>query len=207
MLDTGSPTSFHATGFIKWAGVKIPVCSSVNGVSKDYLSTNVGRNIDGLVGMDIIHRFPLLISLRDNQLFIDDDANYSRSFKQIELGPFAQGLIAIEMLVNNRVVRMIVDTGAPISYINKTFVEGLVFEREVTDFHPLIGSFKTHTYRCKVNHINEDAPYYQEFGILPNLIESTLSMLHIDGIIGVELFKRYRIQIKNGQLFLPPQGI
>lgn len=91
-------------------------------------------------------------------LFIDDNANYAPSFK----GTLAQGLIAIEMLVNKRALRMIVDTGAPISYIKRTIVAGLAPVREVEDFNPLIG---------------------------------------------IDLLKRYRIQIKDGKLFLPPQGI
>lgn len=157
--------------------------------------------------MDIIHRYPLQISLSDNMLFIDDNANYAPSFK----GTLAQGLIAIEMLVNKRALRMIVDTGAPIAYIKRTIVAGLAPVREVEDFNPLIGTFKTYTYRCEVNLIIEDLPslpsYHQEFGILPVRLESILSMLHFDGIIGIDLFKRYRIQIKAGKLFLPPQGI
>ncbi len=207
LLDTGSPASFHAAGSIRWGGDDIPVFTSVSSVSKEYIHANVGVNVDGLVGMDIIHRYSVVISLRDNMLLVDDDTSYPRSFKCVGLGPLAQGLIGIEMSVNRRAVGMIVDTGAPISYINRAVVAGMTSEREVRDFHPLIGDYKTNTYRCEVAHINDDVPYCQEFGLLPNLLEATLSMINVDGIIGVDLFKRYRIQIKDGKLFFPPQGI
>lgn len=207
ILDTGSPTSFHSSGVINLSGEDISVGTSIVGVCSYYLSSNVGTSINGLVGMDIIHRYSLLVDARCGYLFIDDDAVYSRSFKSFDLGPLAQGLIAIEMRVNNIPVRMIVDTGAPVSYIKESIVKGLVSNGEVNDFHPFMGDFKTETYQCVVDSVVDGKQYNQTFGVLPNLLSMTLAMLQVDGIIGVDLFKRYRIQIRDGKLFLPPQGI
>ena len=157
--------------------------------------------------MDIIHRYPMLVDLRCGAVFIDDDAIYDRSLEHVELGPFAQGLIAVKMMVNNRIVRMIVDTGAPVSYINDYIVGGMESEGEINDFHPLIGDFHTLTYRCEVVPVAAEKPYFQMFGVAPGMLSMTLSMLQVDGIIGIDLFKRYRIQIRDGKVFLPPQGI
>lgn len=207
LLDTGSPASFHSSGFINLCGEDIAVNTSLTGVSSNYLSSKVGINIDGLLGMDIINRYPILIDIRCGLILVDDDAVYLRKLKQFEMGSFGQGLIAIEMMVNNRNVRMIVDTGAPTSYINESIVSGITSEGEVEDFHPFIGDFSTNTYRCDVNILPEIETHNQVFGVLPNLLGKALSMLNVDGIIGIDLFKRFRIQIKNGTLFLPPQGI
>ena len=207
ILDTGSPTSFHSSGVINLSGEDIPVGTSALGVRSDYLTSQIGTSIDGLIGMDIINRYPMLIDARDGHIFINDDSIHSHSFKSFDLGPLSQGLIAIEMGVNNNPVRMIVDTGAPISYIKKSIVEGLVSEREVSDFHPLIGDFKTELYQCAVDSVLNGEQYNQTFGVLPNLLSMTLDMLHVDGIIGIDIFKRYRIQIRDRKLFLPPQSI
>ena len=192
---------------INLSGEDISVATSIVGVCSEYLSSNVGTSINGLVGMDIIHRYPLLVDAREGYLFIDDDAVYSHSIKSFDLGPLAQGLIAIEMRINNIPVRMIVDTGAPVSYVKESIIRGLESKGEMTDFHPFIGEFKTETYQCVVDSVLDGNQYNQTFGVLPNLLSMTLAMLQVDGIIGIDLFKRYRIQIKEGKLFLPPQGI
>lgn len=207
ILDTGSPVSFHSSGIIDLCGEDIAVNTSIPGVSADYLSSKVGTRIDGLLGMDIIDRYPLLIDLHCGFMFADDDAVYPRALDDFELGPVAQGLLAIRMLVNNRPVKMIVDTGAPVSYINQSIVSGMANDGEIDDFHPLIGDFHTKTYCCEVIPMTGENPYNQMFGVLPEMLGLTLAMLQADGIIGVELFKRYRIQIREGKLYLPPQGI
>ena len=207
ILDTGSPESFHPSGIIKWCGEDLPVKTSLTGVRADYLRTHVGANIDGLVGMDIIHRYPMLVDLRCGAVSIGDDAIYDRSLEHVELEPHAQGLIAVKMMVNNREVRMILDTGAPISYINNYIVDGMESEGEINDFHPLIGDFHTLTYRCEVVPMTTEKPYVQMFGVAPSMLSMMLMLLRVDGIIGVDLFKRYRIQIRVGKLFIPPEGI
>jgi hypothetical protein len=54
--------------------------------------------------------------------------------------------------------------------------------------------------------VNQDV-YSQRFGIPPQAVSMTLGMLDVDGVIGIELFKRYRIQFNNQTVYLPPQGI
>ena len=207
ILDTGSPVSFHSSGMINLCGEDIAVKTSIHGVSADYLTSKVGTRIDGILGMDIIQRYPLMIDLHCGFVFADDDAVYPRALEDFELGPLAQGLLAIKMWVNRQPVKMIVDTGAPVSYINQSIVNGMASEGEINDFHPLIGDFHTDTYRCEVIPMKGEPPYNQAFGILPPMLGMTLVMLQADGIIGVELFKRYRIQIREGKLCFPPQGI
>jgi len=102
---------------------------------------------------------------------------------------------------------MIVDTGAPISYINHTFIDGLKVESTEKDFSPYIGEFQTDTYMCNVNLLEEVFSYEQTFGNLPEIMGSAVSRLGVDGVIGIDLFKRYRLQIRNGHLFIPSQGI
>ena len=206
IVDTGSPQSFHSSGVISLCGEVLSVETSNAGVKADYLSEKVGTEINGLIGMDIINRYPLLIDLRNRVIIVDDDAIYTNAAKHVELGSIAQGLMAIEMMVNNKTARMIVDTGAPLSYISKSFVGGRESEGVLSDFHPLFGDFSTDTFRCHVTPIANEQAYDQLFGILPDMLQMVLSMLSVDGIIGIDLFKRYRIQIRNGVLYIPPQG-
>ena len=63
------------------------------------------------------------------------------------------------------------------------------------------------TFICEVDTMVGQGVYSQIFGIPPQVISMTLGLLDIDGVIGIELFKRYRLQFNNQVVFLPPQGI
>ncbi len=207
LVDTGSPISIHPSGKLVFGENEFTVKSSVPGVSTNYISEKVGCEINGLLGMDIINSMPILFSLKDGVMFLDDDAEYSAHFKMCPLSPMSGGLLAITISVNGKEANMIVDSGAPISYIHRDFVSGLESVGIVNDFSPFIGDFQTETFLCEVDTmVNQDA-YSQRFGIPPQAVSMTLGMLNVDGVIGIELFKRYRIQFNNQTVYLPPQGI
>lgn len=203
LVDTGSPLSFHPSGNLVF-GEEFPVSHTYLGVTPQYLSDNVGYEIHGLLGMDIINRMPVTFNLEEGFVLFDDEAEYTNAFEMYPLGPSAMGLVAIKISVNNRRAKMIVDTGAPISYIAPGFVEGLESVGMMDDFHPSIGNFQTETYNCDVYTLIGDEPYSQIFGIPTQELSITFGMLNVDGIIGVELFKRYRLQIKDQSVFLLP---
>ncbi|MCR4603354.1 MAG: retropepsin-like domain-containing protein [Prevotella sp.] len=208
LIDTGSPFSFHASGTMKLCGEEIAVRTSIPETTSSYLSEKVGAQIEGILGMDMINRYPLLVDVKNKFIFLDDDAIYDRKCQGLAKGLSAANFyVGISIMVNNKKAKMIVDTGAHISYIHHTFTDGLKVESTEKDFSPYIGEFQTDTYMCKVNLLEEGFSYEQTFGNLPSVIGSAVSMLGIDGIIGIDLFKRYRLQLRNGCLFIPPQGI
>ena len=210
LIDTGSPISFHPSGVLCIGENRFDVPKSIPGVTQQYLSDKVGCDIDGILGMDVINMAPTLISLKDRIMFFDDDAVYHNQFKMYPLSKLAGGLFAITIAVNSQIANMIVDTGAPISYILPNFLNGLNPKMRKEDFSPLIGNFDTETYLCEVECIEALSPsrnYEQLFGIPPHAIAMTLNYLKVDGIIGIDLFKQYRMQLRNGILYFPPQGI
>ena len=207
IVDTGSPVSFHHSRVLNLCGEQISVRDSIPDVSKEYLSEKVGTQIDGLLGMDIIRQHPLLVSLKDGFIILDDDVPYNHSFCHIDNNHFSDMMIIIRMLVNGHPAKVIVDTGAPLSYIQRTFTEDLKCDCIRDDFSPYIGNYKTETFLCEVDTKIDDKPYIQRFGTPPALLEMTLQQLNVDGVIGVDLFKQYRIQIRGTKMFLPPQGI
>lgn len=207
LVDTGSPISIHPSGSIVIGENVFSVRSSVPVVSTNFISEKVGCEIHALLGMDIINRMPTLFSLKDGWMFWDDDAKYPKHFKNFHLGPLSEGLVAITISVNGMEANMIVDSGAPISYIRPEFLSGLDSAGVVDDFSPFIGDFQTETFICEVDTMVGQGVYSQRFGIAPQAISMTLGLLDVDGIIGIELFKRYRIQFNNHIVFLPPQGI
>lgn len=207
IIDTGSPVSFHATGVMNLCGETIPVSRSIPHVSKEYLSVKVGMTIDGLLGMDLINQHCLTISLKDDFIMLDDETHFTHSFCCRETGPEYGGLIVIRIVVNGRPAKVFVDTGAPISYIHPSYTEGLKSDGIMTDFSPFIGDFQTSIYTCEVDALVGEKPYTQKFGTPPDIVAMTMNQFNVDGVIGVDLFRQYRIQIREGMLYLPPQGI
>ncbi len=211
LIDTGSPLSFHKLGRIILGGEEISVPTSIMGVTDDYLTQKVGCEVKGIIGLDVINKYPTLISIKDNILIINDDAEYSTKLRQAMPGNAIGGIICVEMCINGRDARMLVDTGAKISYIKDEFVAGLELKEMADDFSPYIGDFKTPIYSCKTELLLADGSvhhtYMQDFGKMPQMVRMTIEMIKMDGIIGFDLFKRFRLQLKHGEIYLPPQVV
>lgn len=206
VIDTGSPHSFHESGLIKLGGKSIDVANSLPGVLCDYLSKKIGVRVQGIMGVDIIHQYRTLISLKDSLMFINDDDS---SLWQLQSIPLPMNLFGIKIQINGQQARMVVDTAAPVSYINRRYVYGQRSVDTVNDFSPYCGDFEAEIYEGETSMGLSlgDFIYTQRYGIPPPIVSLMLDSLSVDGIIGVDLFKRYRLQLFNGHVFLPPQGI
>lgn len=212
LIDTGSQISFHKSGNITLGKEKFNVPISVMGVTDKYLTQKVGAEINGVLGMDVIKKHIITISLKNKLLFFNDDAEYSCKLCPAVPCEKLGGLLSIELLINGRNARVLVDTGAPISYIDSSFVDGIERKTIVDDFSPYEGDFKVPTYECKVDLMMNNGrlelnSYKQDFGEMPPTISKIVSTLNMDGIIGYEFFKKFRLQINKGDIFFPPQGI
>lgn len=205
VLDTGSPLSFHQSGKIDVCGQIVDVPTHLPVVSCDYLCSNVGQDIRGLLGMDIISQHCTMVSVRDNLLFINDNASYYHHFIPYELQ--MGNLLAIRIKVNGIPARMIVDSGAPISYISEVYLKGLNSVGIAYDFSPYCGHFETNLYECETDTQIQGVKFQQRYGTPPPQIRMKLGQLHADGIVGVDLFKLFRLQLKDSRVFFPPQGI
>jgi hypothetical protein len=50
---------------------------------------------------------------------------------------------------------------------------------------------------------NQDIAY----GRMPMQLSMLLNMLNVDGIIGYDLFEKFRVVVDRGEIRFPPQGI
>ena len=201
LVDMGSPVSFHKSGILVLGETQTDVSSSLPMVSAEFLSENIGCRIDGLLGMDLMNKVTTSIRLNDGVIVFDDDAVYPTRFQMYPLSKLAFGLLAIKMSVNHKKVNLVVDTGAQISYIRKEFISGLELDKTMEDFSPYISSFKTDTYICETDTLIGHTVFSQRFGIPPKEILLILDLFQADGIIGIDLFRRYDLQIRGGAIY------
>ena len=216
LIDTGSPTSFARGGHISFGDSTTDVTESAVGMlDADMLSRFVGTHLAGLVGMDILSRDRLTFGR--SKIFVGgdviDNVNdipvYSgpplrdSSFIDLETESF-MGIPVVKMNVNKRSVRMFVDSGAKVSYLNPELLADFPIEETLHDFYPGIGEFDVgvSTVWCDL----KNWPFQARFGRLPPLLQMTLMMGGVDGILGHDFFSSYTIRIESGGasvLFVP----
>ena len=95
-------------------------------------------------------------------------------------------------------VKVLIDTGAPTSYVMSPLTDGLSAVDNVTDFNPMVpgGTFETPIFEFPVSFAGQQ--FDMRAGHLPFLIRATLSLLGVDGVIGMELLRRRPLLFANG---------
>lgn len=197
LIDTGSPLSFHSEGLIALGGESFEVPSSLMGTDSDYVSDNVGVRVDGLVGMDILGDGVLIDVPRGRIVLGHPTDGMTRVPSK---GMF--GYMAAEMDIRGRRATILIDTGAPTSYVSPSLTEGLSAVDNVTDFNPMVpgGTFETPIFEFPVLFAGQESVI--RAGHLPSLMRATLRLLGVDGVIGMELLKRQALLLADGGVWV-----
>ena len=198
LIDTGSPFSFHENACIQLGGEAYPVPTSLMGVNAAYIAEKVGQPVSGLLGMDIIGRTGLKIDIPGGKLSIFPSVD---GMVQIPSG-MGMGYVSVEMTLAGKPARVILDTGAPTSYVSRSFTEGLDPVGRTTDFNPLIpgDTFETPVFEFPASFAGNAFP--MKAGHLPGTLQGMLSMLGADGVVGMEILKRFAIVIADGRVWM-----
>lgn len=198
LVDTGSPMSFHENGSIRIGNEVFPVSTSLMGVDSSYIADKVGMPVSGLLGMDIIGRLGMKIDVPGGKLYI------SPSTEGMSRVPSEQGLgyVSMEMSVAGRPAKVILDTGAPTSYISKSFTQGLTPVGQVTDFNPMVpgDTFETPVFELPSAFAGKE--FTMKAGHLPGSMQVMLTLMGIDGVVGMEILKRYPVAIADGGIWV-----
>ena len=197
LVDTGSPMSFHELGRIRLCGGEYRVPASLPGAGADYVSDKVGERVAGLVGMDILGPLGVRVDVPGGKLTFYPS---TEGTAPVPSGVSGLGYVFADMTVAGRPARVILDTGAPVSYISPSFTEGLVAVDHVTDFNPMVpgDTFETPIFEFPASFAGCD--FQMRAGHLPGLFTGMLSMLGVDGVVGMEIFGRMPVVIADGKV-------
>ena len=212
LIDTGSPASFHVESCIEINGREHRVATSYMGITAQYLSQKIGCQISGLLGMDIMNLYEIHIDIRPVSYATGDVWFFEPNESLPIRGKGIMGIPTVEALIDGHKALLLFDTGAPISYIDRTYTQYAPVCDTVIDFSPLIGcgEFEVDRYMlttCFDNVCGRDGKSEIAYGNTPLQITMMLKALQVDGIIGYDLMEKYRIVIDRGGLYFPPQGI
>lgn len=208
LVDTGSPTSFSRNGCISFGGEVVDVSNSAMGMlDADTLSRYIGTRLDGLIGMDILGRNRLTFVW--DKIFVEhvigENGNDNQMYSSYPLRDSSvitldtetfMGIPVVRANVNKQSVRMFVDSGAKISYLNSKYLVNIPIEESLHDFYPGVGEFDVDVSSvwCDLN----GWPFQAKFGRLPPILQMTLMLGGVDGILGHDLFSSYTIRIDCG---------
>lgn len=189
VLDTGSPFSFGRADEVQLGGERFPVPDEAFGLDADRLSGLVGTRLEGLIGTDLLNGFDLDFDLAGGALTIGTGLPVPDG-DRIPLTDL-MGVPALEARSELGAHRMLLDTGAQLSYLQADEADRFPAAGPVRDFLPMFGTFETETRSVPFRVGTTDVTL--RCGRLPDLMGMTLSLAGVDGIIGAELFRGRRV--------------
>lgn len=198
LVDTGSPATFSASGSISICGETISVPTSLMGVSSSYITEKVGAPVQGLIGMDLIGRFGMCVDVENCTVTFGECGEGMTKVPSYSI----PGSIVMQMEINGKVAKVIPDTGAPTSYISPSFTEGLESVDTVTDFSPFSG---TDTFETPVFDVAAEVagrPFSMKVGHLPSELSFMLRMLGVDGCVGMDFLKHFKVLFSGDGVFV-----
>ena len=83
------------------------------------------------------------------------------------------------------------DTGARLSYLTNDITKDYASIGTVVDFYPGVGQFETDCFEVPV--VFDANSLVFKFGNLPEMLQRTLMLNGIRGIIGYDFFSRYQV--------------
>jgi predicted aspartyl protease len=184
LIDTGSPISGGKFYSKVWGNVDKG--NSVVFIPFDYLKKLAKVDFDAYAGMDILCKSNFSISLEKKQMVVTN-GDIQGEGELIEMSSVL-GTPVLPLSVSGKKLKLLVDTGSSITYIPKNLVKDLTPIKEVEDFYPLLGNFKTPVYNVEIEINNQKATL--ECGVLPAVLDLQVKLLG-DGILGNNILKYF----------------
>lgn len=193
LLDTGSPLSFHADGIVALNGKTYNVRTSLGGADSRYVTDNVGTAVSGLVGMDILGESNILIDAPGGRVVFD----YATD-GMTRVASSQGAYVFMEMEIRGRRVKVILDTGAPISYVSSSLTEGLEVVDVVDDFNPAVPGGKYRVPRYEFSAAFAGHEFLMRAGHLPPDLQMAVSILGVKGVVGIDVLKHQPVLVADG---------
>ena len=189
LLDTGAPASFGTSRNLAIDGEEFSVATGYLGLTAESLSQFVGVPCVGLLGVDVLGRFDLILDAAGARLTVST-AELQHSGHSIPLDEF-MGIPIVTARIGDSDHRLFFDTGAQISYFQDASLTSFPSAGRVTDFYPGFGQFQTDTHNVRVS--LGEVVFTLRCGRLPGLLGTTLMMAGTDGICGNAILSDRRV--------------
>lgn len=197
LVDTGGNRSFCETKQITLCDQRFSVPTYVQFYARldaEYASRNVGERVSGLIGMDILSQFAIKFDLPAGKLTFGCPTD---GLTQVSPGA-GRGFVSMNMTINGHQAHVLLDSGAPTSYVSPFLTEGLQSIGTKTDFSPLTPNspFETPIFEFPATFAGND--FTMQAGHLPKDLERAVTSYGVDGAVGFEVLSRFPLVIADG---------
>lgn len=198
LVDTGSPVTIHSENQITFCNQTFDCSKEYFGVTVEHLSDMLGSPITTLMGTDILSEFIVVYDYENQMIeFKSHENQLEGNIVEITQN---MGLPMIDLILQGEQVKVFIDTGAKISYIDKKFTQDFESQGTLEDFNPMIGEFSTESYTLDADF--EGNTFSVLFGNLPEMFQAILSLSGVAGVIGYDFFNHFNVSmdLKNNLL-------
>ena len=190
LVDTGSPMTVHNAQSLHFLGHEFKTHTSILGSKVSDLSKLAGIEFSTLLGMDILTQYKVVFDYENRQLTFLSPDEAGIEGTEIPLLNL-MGAVGVKVGVAGQEYVMAVDTGAPLSYISESVTSYMRPVGEKEDFHPMAGRYTTSVYEAVSEVVGRT--FTVSYGNLPALLALPLQVGSIDGVIGYDFFKSFKV--------------
>ncbi len=202
LVDTGCPVTIGKDTRFDFMGQQFQCLMDFGGTGISEISAQLGYDIDVFMGMNLIQQFYIQTDYKKKEIAFSTDMIPFNPVCTLPIIRGRVGEVCIDLTVKGKCVRLALDTGAKISYIDEAFTDGETKVETRDDFNPLFGQFSTSIYAMEASVGNRS--FSVNFGTLPPVMAMPLKMMGIYGAIGFDLFSTFAVlmDFKNNVLSL-----
>ncbi len=185
VLDTGAPASFGQPGAVTIAGERFRMPDTLLGLDAASLSGFLGVRCVGFLGSDVIDRLDWILD-GHREIAMVSSGELDKAGEPVRLDT-AFALPVVQATVRGRTRRMVLDFGAPVSYLRPELLDGIPPTGTVTDFYPGFGTFQVET--RDVDMALGPVRLALGCGVLPDALSHLLGSTGVDGILGNQILR------------------
>jgi hypothetical protein len=189
LIDSGVPISIGKNPKFHFLNEVHTLSQEYMGVTLKYLEKMVGTSIDILMGADILKKYCVAIDLQGERITFGEQPAFV-SASRVPMTNF-MGTPIVRSSVGSQDLEMFVDTGAKLSYVNKTLAANYSPIGKEKDFYPGIGEFETQVY--EIPFMLGNWSFQLRCGLLPELLEKALLLTGASGIIGTDFYQKFLV--------------
>lgn len=192
LVDTGSPLTLHKEDTLSFLGREFAVRTSLMGDGISSLCRLSGIEFTTLLGMDILSQYRVVFDYENNQITFLTDEEPGIEGTSVPLVNVMGGVKAVRVLISGQPLTMAIDTGAPLSYVDPMVTDGLEQVGMKEDFHPMAGRYTTPVFQLDAELGGKR--FAGSYGNLPTMMGLSLRLGGLDGVIGYDFFRSFKIQ-------------
>lgn len=192
LISTGVPISVGDTPEIMILGQVHKLENNYLGMNIKLISEHLRTDINAVLGMDVLSKFIFYVSHGIEAMICSDFfINFKETMRELPITIDA-GQLILEVKIGGVPMKMILDTGAKLSFLNSSLLEGQKSFGKKEAFYPGAGSFTTEVYNMPIELKEKvmDIPV----GKLPDNLMTDLALRQCYGILGADVFKYFNIQ-------------